>query len=119
MNNSFNKGEITAQTAQNVQSTVSTFTEYRKFDGIPLTMTAAQYESTDFYEYTDKLLVDYIIAFGEVYQLSRKFAVTIVDEEGKPTCVHNITASIAPETFLFAHPDIVKDQITGGYKFGE
>ena len=79
-------------------------------------MTAAEYEGTDFYEMTDKALVDYIESAGEAYQLSRKYRIEI-KENGETIQVKNLTVNIDPTTFLFAHRDIYKDRQTDGYRF--
>ena len=98
---------------------MNTFNSYRKFDELPLRMTVAEFESTDFYEMTDSLLYDYLNAAGELYNLTRKYSVTILDEDGNASRIEKITASITPDVFLFAHPDVRKDQNTGGYRLNK
>lgn len=114
MEEKISKGEITAQKPE-VQSEVSVFNENIKCDSIPLYMTQEEFEGVDFCSLTSELLVDYIKAFGQVYILSRKYKVHIVDGEGNVLYIHNITASVTPEVLLWDNPDIVKDENTGGY----
>lgn len=96
---------------------MNTITDYIKFDEIRLKMTVAEYESTDFYEMTDKAIIDYIKSAGEAYTLTRKYHIELLDEEGNVTGVQKLTVAIDSTTFLFTHRDIVKDKNTGGYRF--
>lgn len=116
MNQNFTTETITAQDSTTNQGI---YNEYRTFGSIPLTMTQEEYYGTDFYYLTNKLLRDYINAFGQVYNLTRKYSVSIVDDEGKVLGVHNLTCNVTPDVFLFDNPDIRKDENTGGYLFAK
>jgi len=90
------------------------------YDEIPLQMTKEEYEKTDFYQMTDDLCLKQ--AQKEVggagtctpcgHLLSRKYKVTIVDEQGTKVDEHHISASIDPYVFVYEHPEYI---CTGSY----
>ena len=79
------------------------------FNEVRLTMTANEFEKTDFRELTDKLLVDEMeakIGGSDVRPpLIKRYQIDIVDEQGHQVDTHHIEAQISPDVFVYEHPE--------------